>query len=248
MLVITTRKSDLTIIDKISDSRIKFYTWTDVANLIQKYCDHPIAKQFIRYGKMSGEFEQLGELTSGDILLECNYYKTNNKGWINYVMENFLHELDLAKYGFIESKRNKTKEDHWGRSGVEINFKQRGDSYYQWWFLGYYYDTSDHKIEFLDNVPEIVAFFDIDPLKRALLCNDSSFNDILEQLQEVGFKSNLRNEMTSNDWRLLTYSKPINQLQQINAEELVNFADEVFGRLLQTNAISHKYFREFIVI
>jgi len=246
LLVVTTRKSDIEIIKNIDSSKIKFLTWTEIATFIKTGIESEVAQQFVHYGKMSGEFEELGELTKEDILLRCEYQKLNYDKRINNILNDFVYELDFSKYGFNNEKIIKVRRNTWGRNGVEVNWDRQGFSYGQWWSFGYYYDTNDHGISFSKDVPEIVAFFDVNPENRQTLEDDPEFNSIIEELVKLGFESNLRGQLTNNRWRLFIYRKSIFEFNIINASEMLNFTDEVFSKLLQTNAKEHRYFNEFI--
>jgi hypothetical protein len=246
LLVVTPRKSDIEIIRGLGNDSIKFFTWTEIANRL-KALEHEIANQFIEYGQLSGEFEELGELHHGDIIVYCEYIKSNFDKKLNNILDGFHYQVDLNVFGFNTNKR---KDFRWGRKGTEfIN----GDyttvdygryTYGQFWTMGFYYDTYDHRIPFKIGLPEVAFFFDINPEKRSVIRQDSDFRSILESLEERGFESNLDGELTDNPWRLFCYRKPISDFPELSVLTLIGFCDEVLKKVLSTNALSHPYFSE----
>lgn len=150
LLVITPRKSDIDIIKKMNVQKIRFFTWAEFASKLRKL-NNDLANQFIEYGELSGEFEELGEIHKSEILAYCDYYKTNFDKKINNILNHFHHEVDLSKYGFEVDKR---QDFRWGRKGTEFisgDYGAMDFEYYkygQFWTIGLYYDSSDHEIAF----------------------------------------------------------------------------------------------------
>lgn len=249
LLVITPRKSDIDHIRALNSPQIKFYTWAEVATFLKKLND-TIANQFIDYGQLSGEFEELGEIDKSEIEVYCNYLKSNFDTKMTTILEHFHHEIDLTKYGFKTGKRQDVR---WGRKGTEFNvngdyfkFDSSKYSYGQFWTIAYYDDTKDHQIPFKKEVPEIAIFFDIYSEQRTLIQDDKELKAIFEDLKVLGFESNLDMELTKNPWRLLCYRKPILEFNELSVAALLKFSDEVFEKLLSTDAISHPYFHQLM--
>lgn len=246
LLVITPRKSDIDIIRAMDNEKIKFFTWTEVANHLKKE-DSPIVVQFLEYGKLSGEFEELGELHKSDIDLYCEFIKVNYDNKLNNILNDFHYEVSLAKYGFNINKRINRE---WGRYGTEfINGNYEPDensanSFGQFWTIAYYYDPYDHEIPLKKEQPEICVFFDVHPNKKSLLRDDIDFVQILHNLTQLGFESNLNEEISPNAYRLFFYRRPISEFSALSVMTLLHFTDEVFYKLLSVNLKGHKYFEE----
>ncbi len=246
LLVVTPRKSDIEIIRSIQNDKVKFYTWSEVATRL-KSLENEITEQFIEYGRLSGEFEELGEIHKSDIDAYCEYIKTNFDNKLNNILNNFHYEVDLKKYGFNIGKR---QDYRWGRRGTEFingdyfGFDETKYTFGQFWTMGFYYDPKDHGIPFKKDVPEIAFFFDINPEKKPLIQKDTAFRKIADSLKEVGFESNLDNELSPNTWRLFCYRKSISEFQELSVLSLLNFCDEVMQKILSTEALSHPYFFE----
>lgn len=246
LLVVTPRKSDIDLIRQMNNKKIIFFTWQEIAAELKKEND-PVCEQFIDYGKVRGEFEELGELHSTDIEIFCAYAKTNYQAKLNTIINHFHHEVDLNKYGFPIRKRLSYA---WGRSGTEFingNYELIDptiNTYGQFWAIAYYHDTRDHGIPFKKDQPEICVFFDVHQHKKATLQSDEAFKTILAELVQKGFESNLYNEISRNSWRLFFYRKPISEFGIISVAELLRFTEEVFSKLLSVNVLKHPYFSE----
>ncbi|MBK8567386.1 MAG: hypothetical protein IPN76_29720 [Saprospiraceae bacterium] len=246
LLVLTPRKSDIEIIKSLQNDRIKFFTWSEVATWL-KSLENEIVGQFIEYGRLSGEFEELGEILRDDIAIYCEFLKTNFDGKLNNILESFHYQVDLKVYGFNINKRQNSR---WGRKGTEfingdyesVDFEKY--QFGQFWTICYYHDTYDHRIPFKNDLPEIAFFFDINPKKKSVLQMDGDFIIIMNSLKELGFESNLDNELSPNTWRLLCYRKPISEFQELSVLSLLNFCEEVMQKILSTEALSHPYFYE----
>lgn len=246
LMVVTPRKSDIDIIKSLKNDKVRFFTWSEVASQL-KSLENEIADQFIEYGRLSGEFEELGEIHKSDIDAYCEYIKINFDNKLNNILNDFHYEIDLKKYGFKTAKR---QDYRWGRRGTEFisgdYFSMEEDKYTygQFWTMGFYYDTKDHGIPFKNNVPEIAFFFDINPEKKHLIQTDNVFREIVDALKELGFESNLDNELTPNGWRLFCYRRPISEFKELSVLSLLNFSDEVMQKILSTKALGHPYFME----
>lgn len=246
LLVITPRKSDIDLIRNFGNERIIFFTWSEIATELKKE-NSMISDQFIDYGRLRGEFEELGELHSTDIKICCAYLKTNYQAKLNNILNHFHHEVDLAKYGFTVKKR---PNNQWGRRGTEfingdyMTIDTTINTFGQFWAIAYYHDTTDHGIPFLNEQPEICVFFDVNPARKSTLQSDESFKQIITALEEKGFESNLFNERSINSWRLFFYRKPISEFNTISVAELLNFTEEVFSKLVSVGVLKHPYFAE----
>jgi hypothetical protein len=243
LLVITPRFSDKKIIQEMGNEKILFRSWPEIAEYLKKNINNVIAEQFVQYGKMSGEFEELGEITREEIETYIAFNKMNFDGKICSIFEAYRAEANLRNYGY--GNTNLEYRDNWGRKGIEITPFKKNAKYGQWLAISLYYSTYDHRIEFLNDVPEIVFFMDVNPEYKQLLQNDAQFRMIEEKLVKVGFESNLDNNITKNKWRLMIYRKSISEFKQVNISQIVSFADEVFLKLKNANANEHPYFSDF---
>jgi len=246
LLVTSPRKSDIDIVKEIGDPRIVFKTWQEISLYLRKnFQDNPIVQQFVDYGKKSGEFDELGEIYFDDIKIYCEYLKINFDLKINSIFQNFIHDIDLSKFGFNNVEFHYA--DACGRKGAEISLKNSENSTYnQFGAICLYYDTDDHGIIFKQNLPELAFFFDINPDHKNLLQTDNEFREIKNNLVEDGFESNLDNELTPNPWRLLTYRETISNFTILNVQEIILFSEKVLTIILKNNATKHKYFSQFI--
>lgn len=241
LLIITPRVSDAVLLKSINNSKIKFRTWGDISRFLNKY-DSPIARQFVEYGKLSGEFDELGELSSDDIQQYCSTFKIDFEKKIDNILHRLTGQLDLNMFGFDVT--NRKRQNAWGRNSIEINYKQKGFTYNQWYSIAYYYNTWDHTIQFKNDVPEMAVFFDIDPAYKHLLQNDPEFIGIVNRLQKYGFENNLDNGVINNPWRLLFYRMPVCDFDVLNVTKIVLFVEEVFKKLLDAGSMEHPYFKE----
>ena len=244
LLVITPRASDKKIIEKINNPFILFKTWSEIVGYLKDNVDNIIVDQFIEYGKLSGEFDEYGEISEDEIKIFVENIKLKFDDKITTIFRDFssLYDFKLMGLNRIES----IYHDNFGRRGAELNYENDFTTFNQWWAISYYYHTNDHYINFKNNTPEIVFFFDIYPGKIELLKFDKIFINILEKLVTVGFESNLNGELTTNRWRLLLYRKSIEDFNCINVNELCKFTDRVIVLLKDSGAFEHKYFNEFI--
>lgn len=246
LLVTSPRKSDITIIQGINDSRIIFKTWQEISLFLKSnYRENPIILQFVEYGKKSGEFDELGEIYHEEIKLYSEYLKINFDKKIQSIFANYIHDMDFSKFGFNNLKIQYS--DGWGRKGTELFLKNAEDTTYkQFGAISFYYDTTDHQILFKNNLPELVFFFDINPKYRSLIEDDLEFKLIVDNLILDGFESNLNMKLSPNNWRLLIYRKSISELKILNVQEIISFTEKVLSILIKNNAISHNYFLEFL--
>ena len=244
LLVTSPRKSDVDIIKQIVDDRVIFKTWQEISLFLKKtYKDNIIVQQFVDYGKRSGEFDELGEIYLDEIELYCDYLKIDFDRKIESIFQTLVHELDFSKFGF--NNINCFYQNIWGRNGVEFRLKDSTrKTYGQLGAISLYYNTSDHKIRFSKDTPEVVFFFDVNPEYKPLLRASNEFKELINALENEGFESNLNNEKTPNAWRLLFFRKPIMEFQILNVQELIKFVENVLTILLKNEATKHKYFAE----
>jgi hypothetical protein len=246
LLIITPRKSDMEILGVINDPRIVFYTWSEIAAQL-KLVGEIICYHFINYGKISGEFEELGEIMGDEINIFCKYFKSNFDRKIQSIMSDLYHEIDITKYGLNIPKRI---NNQWGRKGIEFikhNYEydeSNGLSYGQFFAITYYYDTTDHSIPFKKDEPEICIFFDVIPSRKHLLKTDNDFKVKLDELTKLGFESNLNEEISGNAWRLFFYRKPLSEFNKLSVLSLIDFTDGVFTNIVNSELFNHKYFDE----
>jgi hypothetical protein len=244
LLVITPRLSDKNIIKELKNEKILFKTWSDIVEFLQNNCDNVIARQFIEYGHLSGEFDEYGEVTQEDIKLHLESLKLQFDKKISRIFYNFSVEYDFSLYGF--KNLCPYNNINWGRNGLELGESIENKSFGQWFSISYYYLTDDHGIPFKRGVPELAFFFDINPEYLEQICNDKTFVDILKKLEPYGFENNMEGKLTSNRWRLFVYRKPVIDFEVININALCIFSDNVFKLLKENGAFEHKYFKELM--
>jgi hypothetical protein len=244
LLVITPRPGDRNIIKEMNIKAVLFKAWPEIAEYLKNNVKNTIAEQFIEYGRLSGEFDEFGEIAHDEIKMFAESFKLNLDKKIDSIFRNFIFEYNFPAKGLkkIESKYR----DNWGRRGIELNFENDFTTYRQWWAVSYYYSTENHHIQFKNDMPEIVFFFDVNPEKLNALKADRVFPGIVKKLVQAGFESNLNGELTDNDWCLLVFRKPIIEFDAININELCKFTDTVIALLKDCGAFEHKYFNEFM--
>ena len=213
LLVTTPRISDKKIIDKIKSDKIIFKTWSQVAEKLEDINrEEPsfIISQFIEYGKLRREFEDMEHVTKKELESYIETIKSNVEGKMEYIFEG-IKTVNFDNYGLNVTERK--IEKHWGRHGIEFSFTPKND-YRQWFFYGIYFNSNDdHKIPFkIDRVPELAFFFDIgrdlnkgqedlEKLEkiRANLENKENLLDALKRLSQKGFEDNLTYNLTFGD-------------------------------------------------
>jgi hypothetical protein len=250
LLVITPRKSDKSIIDKIKDKRIIFYTWSEISDKLNKeYSENILAKQFIEYGKITGQFEEMGEKNYDDIINEIGRQKIKFDDKFDTILSYLKDKLETESGKYFLSKENITIVDEWGRKGIEIRGKKKRKTYGQWIFLGYYYNEEDHNITFKkDNVPEIAIFFDIYEGKENIdikkILEDEIFCEKIKKLKNYGFENNLDGKITDNANRLFFIRKSLDDFDKINAFVLNDFFEEAIEKINNFGLNECKYFKE----
>lgn len=60
---------------------------------------------------------------------------------------------------------------------------------------------------------------------------------------KYGFESNMKCELSNNRWRLFCYRKPVSEFNEISVLQLLEFTKDVFEKILNSNALSHDYFK-----
>ena len=257
LLVITPRLSDKKLINELNNERIIFKSWNEISVELKKRNDL-ISKQFVHYGEESGEFDGLGEISTEEISEYVKVIEKYNtmKSDVIQLKEKYDHKMELIfnnlcyNYNFKEQQlfRKLEPEFHneYGRMGVELNWNDPGKRYGQWWAISYYYDTEDHGIAFIKEIPEICFFFDINGKDLHKLQKDKSFRELLNKLVCEGFESNLDCQLTTNSDRLLLFRKPISEFRYLNINEIILFIEQVFEILKTNNALEHPYFKEFV--
>ena len=254
LLVITPRKTDKIMVEEIKDKRIIFYTWSEIAdNLRNSFPDNILAKQFIEYGKITGQFEELGEINFDDILVEIGTQRVKFNEKMESILLNLHENLEAGNSLFSNENLTIEDEDEYGRWGIGIHGKRKRKLFDQWVFIGYYYNTNDHGIDFKkEGVPEIAIFFDVLYNKET---NDENLNKILsdidfckkiKDLKKYGFENNLDGKITENRHRLFYIRKPIDELDKINVFVFLDFLNETFEKIKSIGLDKHKYFAELL--
>jgi len=250
LLVITPRKSDKSIIDKIKDKRIVFYTWSEISDkLIKDFSENILVKQFIEYGKITGQFEEMGEIYQEDIINEIGRRKINFDDKLDSILEYLKEKIETESRKYLLSNENISIMDDWGRKGIEIRGKKKRKTYGQWVFLGYYYNVEDHNIKFKkDGVPEIAIFFDIYEGKENIdlkkILEDDDFCKKIRKLNDYGFENNLDGKITDNGNRLFFIRKSLDEFDRINAFVLNDYFEEAFEKINNIGLNECEYFKE----
>ena len=250
LLVITPRKHDKSIIDEIKDknNRIIFYTWSEIASELNKnFPDDKIVQQFIEFGNISGQFEELGEITRDDILNEIEKWKVKFDDKMDTIFRYLKDKFKTEKYPFSKNNIEYDDSGDYGRWGIEIHGKRKNKTYSQVLFIGYYYETKDHGINFLkEDIPEIVMFFDIDENKKGKVLEDKDFCEKIKKLKKYGFENNLDGKNTENMYRLFYKRKSLDEFNIINAFIINDFLIETFEQINTIGLNEHKYFTELL--
>jgi hypothetical protein len=104
LLVITPRLSDKNIIREIKNNDIIFKTWSEISEYLKSKINNVIVEQFIEYGKLSGEFDEFGEITSNEIKIFTENLKLNFDKKITSIFYNFSSEYDFKSNGLTKIK------------------------------------------------------------------------------------------------------------------------------------------------
>jgi hypothetical protein len=159
-------------------------------------------------------------------------------------------------HGYIAGNFKTVSEisDIWGRKGIEIGYDTKDErTFGQWFFIGVYYRKTEHQINFIDNVPEIAIFFDINPKFKANLTEDKDFCAIVEKLKEKGFENGIKGE-TVNKWRLLYKRKPFYEFADLTGIDAVSietklrsFFETALKEIGEVGLDKHRYFEELFL-
>jgi len=238
LLVITSRGSDKGSIDSLNkqyDNKVVFKTWAQVADKLE-HLPSFMAKQFVEYGKLSGEFEYMNEISSTDIDCYCNL-----PGRMQSILKEVKSNIDFTQYELIPSKSSWDDKD--GRMGHKFFLNKRND-YGQWFFYGIYYNTKVHQIIFKEGVPELAFFFGINPDYRKQLSQNGDFKSALGNLEkldeEIGeknrFEENLTKLRTHSKWLLLFKRVPLTELGNFSYQDVKKRFEEILSQLKNEEA------------
>jgi len=255
LLVITPRKHDKIIIDEIKNKNIIFFTWQEIATeLKNKYGDNIIVKQFIEYGNISGQFEELSEINRYDIINEIEKFKVKFDEKMGNILHTLKDKFETEKYKFSQENICIDDSDKYGRWGIEIYGKRKRKTYGQCIFIGYYYNTENHGINFKkDEIPEIVIFFDIywdkDEINEEMMdkiIKDEYLCNGIKKLSKYDFENNLHNKNKDLRWHLFYKRKSIDEFDVLNTFVLNEFIEEAFEQIRMVGLNEHKYFSELL--
>ena len=246
LLAITINKSELAIVNQINTPKLLFRTWSEITNKlieINNKSNSFICTQFINYGKISQEFNNM-EIIKNDLIAYINYNKIvkdfTNSNFINkipYLLDSLRKNFNSSMYGLEITEM--IIQDAWGRWGIEFKFNHKKD-FGQWFFFGIYYDIEDHEIPFKKkDIPELAFFFDINPEAKRLLQNNKGLKNALLQFEDIGFENNLLKNTTNNDWRFLYKRIPLDEIEILD----YNFAYQILNDILKT-LVSNSIFNE----
>lgn len=227
LLVITPRISDRDIVRSIGDARIIFKTWNEIANYLAKMRSVSfLIEDFIEYGSITGEFENMSEVLREEIEKYVYIRKNKVEQKFSAVIEKAVHEYfhNNLKYEFG------SVSNHWGRQGIEVTILDKNQDYGQWFFFGLYNESNDHKIKLKkQGTPELAFFFDIDPSAAPQLKNDKKIIESFKKLKECGFENNITDIGSTNKWRLLWKRISIDDIDQFNVKFCKEFIHEIIS-------------------
>jgi len=244
LLVVTPRKSDLRIVHEIHDERIVFHTWGEVATeLLSNHPSNPLVVQFIEYGRISGQFEELGEIAHYDIETYIQSLSVRFEHRMNTILAYLFEDISSAESSLPVPENDIWFGDKtWGRHGIEIGERTcQTRTYGQWYFIGYYHDPTDHGIPFKKGIPEIALFFDVKPDLRPALVADAPFCNAVRALVDLGFEHNLDGKASENQWRLFFRRIPIDEFDVLNAAQLRDFLEKSFDTIDSVGLSTHAF-------
>ena len=244
LLVITPRRSDQKIVDSLNDNKVVFKTWAQVAEKLE-HLPSFMAKQFVEYGKLSGEFENINEISRPDIDYYCHNFSDlsdlKSDGIflkITKLIERLEeNDIDFAQYGLKDVNPEQRKYYKWGRKGLDFSFNTK-NNYVRWFFYGIYYNTEDHQIPFKDGVPELAFFFDVHPPEvKKQLSKNGDFIRALDNLEKQhGFEKNLTITNGNKKWRLLFKRVPLTELGNFSYQDVKKRFEKILSQLSKEKA------------
>jgi hypothetical protein len=224
LLVITPRPTDAGIARSISKEKVFFRTWSEIAGklheLEMRTGNHDfIAAQFVEYGKLSGEFQNM-LISDEEVRTYIAYVRSKPEAKLKYLFEKVASELAWGKFSPFNNVRAKW-EDNWGRMGLQFEYDHRPELSTSF-FFGVYHDERDHGIPFKADEPELAFFFDIEPGHQPILERDrpASFLACLSELEKHGFEQNFTKRLSANSWRLLCHRTPLSQVMPLTPESV----------------------------
>ena len=239
LLVITPRPGDSIEVKRLNDHRLLFISWQDIADFLTKCIninssDSVLIEHFLAYADEEGEFV-CTELEKQDIELLINYLARKPDKRIRGAFDRLAAEFDFSR--FFNPGKPPYWTDAWGRKGIDIEFEYD----VRWITFGIYYDISDHAIPFLQGVPELALFVYIKPELRKALSEKPEFLEALGHLEELCWQENLTKKRTTNEWLLIWWRQPLNQLSELNGKVLSKILTDRLNELTENNEFLRPY-------
>jgi len=243
LFVITPRGSDNTIVDDCQNElgkRIYFRTWQETVEFLKEInSDSPnfVVQQFIEYGKIKGEFEDMRP-TIEDIKTFVKYYENRPEDKIKYIIENAVQQTTLK---LLHDEMNWWWSKKDGRMGIQLEFYETSkfsNPYGLWLFFGIYFDERDHAIPFKNKSElEITLFLDIYKDYRDNIINIPNFNNIVKALEKEGFEDNSSLVITPNEWKLFFHRTPIFEFGELTIDKLKNHFTRLMNILFRNKEL-----------
>lgn len=235
LLVTTPRIGDKAVVDKLGNRKVFFKTWSQIANKLEAINGsfaNPcfLISQFIEYGELSGEFEDMEDMTKQEISAYIDTIRFGVERKMQHLFERLRTEVDLEEFGFADVESVVKK--HWGRYGIEYKFQPKTD-YGQWLFFGILFDPKDHSIKFKKKgIPELSLFFDCFPDDKKALRENGKVRKALIELSNLGYEDNLDNKL-ANSWRLVFWRKPLMEIHDFSYGVLKEILETRLSELSQ---------------
>ena len=243
LLVITPRESDRNIINEMNNKSIIFFSWQDISKYInEKYGEDIIVKEFIEYGNLKGEFSIMKDFEKQELSYIINWYKNNIPDRFLHIFDSLSVEItDIFKQYKVSVNSVKTV-NHYGRHGLQINFKKPKIGL--WAFFGLYYNNYDHGIPFVNKeIPDICLFIDLNPTEsRSKIDGNKDIIEDFRILEKHGFKCNDNGRLTKNRWRLMSYQKSIKDFNCLSKDVLKYELETALKRLYDNSKCIINYF------
>lgn len=232
LLVITPRPQDKNIIAGLNNPKVFFKTWQQVSAKLKEINEQQpsfLVAQFVEYGVLSGECVHIESISNREIGEYLRARKTETEEKFFGLFETLRQSLNFNDLGLCEI--DSEIKNHWGRFGLEFEFKPKKHNFGQWFFFGIYYDSFDHGLKLESpGVPELAFFFDINPKERERLKQNEGLGRAIKRLCSNGFEENLTVK-AANPWRLLFCRQSLKENEELSVERLKNTFDNIYQLL-----------------
>jgi len=229
LLFISTSRNDCEKAKKL-DGRIISMPWNEIAQFLNYRVTDRVANQFVRYGRMRGEFLERPEISEREIEQMVSYFGSNITAKISRLFHDLCENSHFKQ--LLGPNIGIEYRNDWGREGVDFGFSRPIKQYKAWYFFGIYNNEEDHEIPFKnEGIPELAFFLDIDSSLHGKLLKDDKLVAELASLERSGFEFNHDGAITNNKWRLLFHRTPLTQVKELNERSMVEFATSVLSKL-----------------